>query len=50
MPSDAVRVWLEKAEEDERVVDLITQAGGPWNAAAYHVQQAAEKRIKATLV
>lgn len=42
--------WLAKAQEDEVVVALICAAKGPWNIAAYHVQQAAEKRIKACLV
>lgn len=50
MPSDAVQGWLEKAAEDEQVVAVIRAASGPWAQAAYHVQQAAEKRVKAALV
>lgn len=41
--------WVAKAAEDEVVVDLIWQNGGPWSLAAYHVQQAAEKLLKAVL-
>lgn len=50
MPSDATQQWLDKASEDEQVVLLIKNAGGPWGVAAYHIQQAAEKYIKAALV
>lgn len=50
MPSSATRQWLEKASEDEAVVGLLRTHGGPWSVAAYHVQQAAEKYIKAALV
>jgi HEPN domain-containing protein len=50
MPSKAAQAWLDKAEEDEAVINLIVGAGGPWSMAAYHVQQAAEKYIKAVLV
>ncbi|HTQ09275.1 MAG TPA: HEPN domain-containing protein [Fimbriimonadaceae bacterium] len=50
MPGKAAKEWLDKAEEDEQVVAAIRVAGGPWSAAAYHLQQAAEKYIKAALV
>jgi HEPN domain-containing protein len=50
MPADDVKLWLEKADEDERTVAILKAAGGPWSVAAYHVQQAAEKHIKAALV
>jgi len=47
---DIVDVWIEKAKQDERVSRLIEAAGEPLTLAAYHLQQAAEKRIKARLV
>ncbi len=50
MPDKATQAWSDKAAEDEQVVAAIRRAGGPWSAAAYHVQQAAEKYIKAALV
>ncbi len=50
MPSDAVRSWLDKAAEDETVFALIRSAEGPWSQAAYHLQQAAEKLVKAALL
>jgi HEPN domain-containing protein len=45
-----VQEWLEKAEEDTRAAEILRDAGGPWSVASYHVQQAAEKYIKAALV
>jgi HEPN domain-containing protein len=50
MPSSATRQWLDKASEDEAVAALLRTHGGPWSVAAYHVQQAAEKSVKAALV
>ncbi len=50
MPSDACKAWLQKAAEDEEVLNLIHRAGGPWSLAAYHVQQAAEKLLNAVLI
>lgn len=50
MPDKATQAWTDKAAEDEQVVAAIRKAGGPWPAAAYHVQQAAEKYVKAALV
>lgn len=50
MPSNATQQWLVRALEDEAVVALIQDNGGPWSMAAYHVQQAAEKYIKAALI
>jgi len=50
MPSSAVQQWLDKAAEDEKTVGILKAAGGPWAIVAYHIQQAAEKRIKASLV
>ncbi|MEZ0325995.1 MAG: HEPN domain-containing protein [Fimbriimonas sp.] len=45
-----VEEWLAKADEDEQVVRLVLNASGPWSIAAYHVQQAIEKYIKAALL
>lgn len=50
MDVNAVSEWLEKAREDDLVVDLIIANGGPWAMAAYHLQQVAEKSLKALLV
>ncbi|CAN1497383.1 COG2250 Uncharacterized conserved protein related to C-terminal domain of eukaryotic chaperone, SACSIN [Fimbriimonadaceae bacterium] len=50
MPDKSAQAWLHKAKEDESVVALISEAGGPYGMAAYHVQQAAEKYLKAALV
>lgn len=47
---DSVKLWIDKAREDEQVVRLIEVAGGPLSLAGYHLQQAAEKRLKARLV
>jgi HEPN domain-containing protein len=50
MPNSHAQEWLDKAAEDEQVIAAIRSAGKPWSLAAYHVQQAAEKYIKAALV
>ncbi len=50
MPNLNAQMWLDKAHEDEQIVVLVRKNGGPWNMAAYHIQQASEKYIKATLV
>jgi HEPN domain-containing protein len=50
MPGNSAQSWLQKAKEDETVVAVIANAGGPYGIAAYHVQQAAEKYLKAALV
>lgn len=42
--------WIAKADEDEQVANLIRVNGGPWSLAAYHLQQAAEKSLKAAVV
>lgn len=49
-PTKSTQAWLNKAAEDEQVVSLIKGAGGPYDIAAYHIQQAAEKYVKAALV
>jgi HEPN domain-containing protein len=50
MPKPDTLEWLDKASEDEAAVRILRAAGGPWSIAAYHVQQAAEKYVKAALV
>lgn len=50
MPGNSAQSWLLKAREDETVVAVIANAGGPYGIAAYHVQQAAEKYLKAALI
>lgn len=50
MPGSSAQSWLLKAREDETVVAVIANAGGPYGIAAYHVQQAAEKYLKAALI
>jgi HEPN domain-containing protein len=50
LPSVAAQHWIDKAQEDEQVIALVVVNRGPWNMAAYHVQQAIEKYIKALLV
>lgn len=47
MPSNW-KAWIEKALEDERIADLAASAG-LWSGAGYHLQQAAEKRLKAVV-
>lgn len=47
---DAVRLLLDKAKQDEYVVDkLIPDPEAPDEAIGFHAQQAAEKLIKAHL-
>lgn len=50
MPSSATQEWLDKALEDETVFAIIRNNSGPYAIAAYHLQQAAEKYVKAALV
>lgn len=48
---DLVCQWLEKAEEDFGVADLLLAENTPYlSAAGFHLQQAAEKFLKAVLV
>jgi len=47
---DIADLLLKKASEDERTIELIDAAGGPWGVGCFHCQQAAEKRLKAVLV
>jgi HEPN domain-containing protein len=50
LASQLVQDWLDKAAEDEQAVGLISANKGPWSIAAYHIQQAAEKYVKALLI
>ena len=48
---DLVRQWLEKAEEDFGVAELLLAERAPYlSAVGFHLQQAAEKYLKALLV
>lgn len=45
------QLWLEKALDDLRLLDLVAHSpSGLREAAIYHCQQAAEKAVKAVLV
>ena len=45
------KLWIEKAENDLKVVRLVLADGdGPWDALCFHAQQASEKMLKAFLV
>jgi len=46
---DVAQALKRKAEHDERAATLIHEAGGPFDAACFHYQQAAEKYLKAVL-
>ncbi len=48
MPDAAVQIWLDKASEDENAVTALRSAR-LWGPAAYHVQQSAEKYLKAAI-
>jgi HEPN domain-containing protein len=50
LPSPATLEWLDIAGEDEQAAAVLKAAKGPWSIAAYHLQQSAEKYIKAALV
>lgn len=46
-----IRQWLEKAEEDFGVAELLLREKTPYlTAAGFHLQQASEKYLKALLV
>lgn len=48
---DLIRQWLKKAEEDLGVAELLLAERAPYlSAVGFHLQQAAEKYIKALLV
>jgi HEPN domain-containing protein len=46
-----VTAWIEKAQSDLRMAEFaLSEAGGLWDQACFHSQQAAEKCLKALLV
>lgn len=47
--SDLVRGWLRKADADLLTASRLLEAGGPFDAACFHAQQAGEKYLKAFL-
>lgn len=51
-PYESVRDWLERIDQDLRVIELNLNAGegAAWGAAGFHAQQAAEKYLKVLLV
>ena len=51
-PYDSIKGWLERIDQDLRVVELNLNAGesAAWGAAGFHAQQAAEKYLKTLLV
>ncbi|MBX3110366.1 MAG: HEPN domain-containing protein [Fimbriimonadaceae bacterium] len=48
MPGEPEK-WLTKARQDERAAEILHGAGGARSLVAYHLQQAAEKRMKAEM-
>jgi HEPN domain-containing protein len=49
--ADDPQEWISKAREDLLCIDNnLAAAQIPWNAVAFHAQQAAEKALKAYLV
>jgi HEPN domain-containing protein len=46
---DHTRGWLRKGDSDLVTVQALLRAGGPFDTATYHAQQAAEKYLKAAL-
>lgn len=48
-PLDLAAGWLRKADSDLRAAELVLSAGGPYDTACYHAQQAIEKSLKAVL-
>jgi HEPN domain-containing protein/predicted nucleotidyltransferase len=51
-PFQSVQDWLERIEQDLRIVEQALVAGesAAWGAAGFHAQQAAEKYLKILLV
>jgi HEPN domain-containing protein/predicted nucleotidyltransferase len=51
-PYESIKDWLERIEQDLRVIELNLNAGesAAWGAAGFHAQQAAEKFLKLLLV
>jgi len=51
-PYQSINAWLERIEQDLRIVEMNLRAGesAAWGAAGFHAQQAAEKYLKILLV
>jgi HEPN domain-containing protein len=47
--TDVARGWICKAESDLKTAEIVVAAGGPFDTACFHAQQAAEKSLKAVL-
>lgn len=48
-PAELAKGWIAKADSDLATADLVVKAGGPFDTACYHAQQAIEKCLKAVL-
>lgn len=48
--SDLTRGWVRKGDSDLAVARLLLASNGPFDAACFHCQQAAEKYLKSLLV
>lgn len=46
-PVDSAKGWIAKADSDLATAELVVNAGGPFDTACYHAQQAIEKCLKA---
>ncbi len=51
-PYESVKAWLERIDQDLRVVEMNLEAGesAAWGAAGFHAQQAAEKHLKTLFI
>jgi HEPN domain-containing protein/predicted nucleotidyltransferase len=51
-PLDSLRDWVERIEQDLRIIEqnLVAGESAAWDAAGFHAQQAAEKYLKILLV
>jgi HEPN domain-containing protein len=48
-PAELAKGWITKADSDLATAELVVNAGGPFDTACYHAQQAIEKCLKAVL-
>src|SRR5262249_3612457 len=50
-PPDSVAGWLERADDDLRILEQSLSSESPaWMGVAFHAQQAAEKYLKALII
>jgi HEPN domain-containing protein len=47
--AELAKGWISKADSDLATADLLVKAGGPFDTACYHAQQAIEKYLKAII-